>query len=198
MEPEPRSGRYAFSRSLPILIGILIFGGIIGAIALRTIGNANELQERFGVYGPLAAACDGEAVPLAAPYEQALDEPPTVVFRQVPGGWAADPASVPDGWWPDAPEDAMLVLCLQAPAPLTVPSCAPGEDATRVYGEVQPARLVAAHDAAEIASAPVTSTAVPGCFDPDSDPPEEIPRVTPAQIRAWLEQRIREQVEDRA
>jgi hypothetical protein len=177
--------RTALLRALPILIFTLLFGAFIVALALRTAGGVRRSEDIVATYAPVAIACDGEAVATAPAYDAgASASHPVVVLRRTATGWAPDPAVLPPDWMPATPEEAELVLCLEAALPLTAPACDGGEQEAPTYGYATTARLVASATGEDVASTILNSAPDPGCWRPDT----EAVLLSDEQIQGWLRQ----------
>lgn len=174
--------RTAFLRALPILLFTVLFGALIVFLALRTAGGVRLSEDVVAAYLPVVPACDGEAVASAPAYEPAAEMHPVVVLRRAGAEWAPDPDAAPKAWQPGAPEEAELVLCLEASLPLTTPACEGEQEEPRVYGYATTARLVASATGEEVASTILNSAPDPGCWRAE---PEAAP-LSNEQIQAWL------------
>lgn len=174
--------RTALLRALPILVFTVLFGTLIVLLALRTAGGVRQSEDVVAAYLPVIPACDGEAIALAPDYDPAAPAQRVVVLRRAGTGWAPDPAVAPEAWQPDAPEEAELVLCLEASLPLTAPPCDGDQEEQRTYGYATTARLVASATGEEVASTILNSAPDPGCWRTE---PEAVP-LSNEQIQAWL------------
>lgn len=184
----------ALIRALPILIGIIIFGAIIVALALRTAQSVNRSRSLAARFDDLAAACRGQDIPQAAPFREANTLHPAVGFRQRGGEWVLDPAAVPRSWQPDSVARAQLVLCLEEAQLLGVPRCTPDETGalpTRVYGQSLEARLITPADGQVFAADTLRSAPDPGCWSAGNEP--QAPSVSTDQLRDWLEEYVTEE-----
>jgi len=164
----------AFWRTLPILIFTVLFGAVIVFLALRTAGGVRQSQQVVAGFAPLSSVCAGETVAESASYTGESGLHPVVVFRRLEGEWVLDPALLPAAWFPPAPADAELVLCLDDRSTLTARRCtatAGGAFPTRVYGYLLPLRLLRARNGDVVAedqlsSAPRTLE----CWDANAEP----------------------------
>lgn len=174
--------RTALMRALPILLIAAPFAVLIVLLALGTAGGVRRSEDVVAAYSPVIPVCDGEAIAAAPDYDPTEDSHAVVVLRRVGAGWAPDPAAVPAAWQPEGPEEAALVLCLEASLPLTAPSCDPEQEAVRTYGYATRARLVASATGEEVANTVLDSAPYPGCLWAET----EAAPLRNAQIQDWL------------
>lgn len=179
--------RTALLRALPILLLTLLFSALIVFLALRTAGSVRRSEDVVAAYLPVIPACDGEPVASAPRYDPAHPTPSVAVLRRAGASWAPDPSVLPAAWQPEAPENAELVLCLEAALPLTAPSCADEQEEARTYGYATRMRLVAGATAEEVAGAVLNSAPYPGCLWAEAEPVA----LSNEQIREWLAPLVR-------
>lgn len=192
-QPVLSRRQLALFRTLPIAIFTLLFGAVIVFLALRTAGGVRQSQEVVGGFAPLARACDGEGSPTGTEYEAESGIHPVVAFRRLEGAWVLDPSLLPANWFPPAPAEAELILCLETRTALTTPRCTATDEGispTRVYGYLLPLQLVHARTGETVvedrlSSAPRSLT----CWEADDEP--QALGVSAEQIRS----RIRPYVE---
>ncbi len=179
--------RTALLRAFPILIFTVLFGALIVFLSLRTAGGVRRSEDVVAAYLPVIPACDGEAIPSAPAYHPAAAAHPVVVLRRAGAEWTPDPAAAPEAWQPDTPEEAELVLCLEASLPLTTPACEGEQEEARTYGYATTARLVASATGEEVANAILNSAPDPGCWRAEP----EAALLSNETIQAWLAPYVR-------
>lgn len=185
----------ALARAFPILIGIIIFGGIIVLLALRTVRGVEQSEAVAARFDGLVARCaDTEEDDVSEADVSEAHEAgalPGVAFRLVDGRWIYDGAMLPVAWRAEQAEEVRVVLCLGPAEPLVTTACevdAGGVAPTRIYGEALRVRLVDAESGALLAGEVLRSAETGGCRDE-----VDVVRLDAGVITGW----VRENVDER-